>query len=138
MMTNARQSFDLVHQQHRRLLPGGGVTEPFLQQSCCVVGCGLLTRQLLHTANTPQFSDTGNRLLSFDWPTLAKRNKCWNKSDCRQNDLQDLDVGLMRIRHLHPVDLDEVEGRDLVHVGRMLKTTHHFMHCGRLPCAGHT
>ena len=52
--------------------------------------------------------------------------------------LQDLDIGLMRISHLHPVDLDEVEGRDLVHVGGVLQTAHHLVNGGRLTCAWHT
>lgn len=51
--------------------------------------------------------------------------------------LQDLDVGLMRIRHLHAVDLDEVERRDLVHVGGVLQAAHHLVDRGGLPCARH-
>lgn len=51
--------------------------------------------------------------------------------------LQDLDVGLMRIRHLHPVDLDEAERWDLVHVGSMLQAAHHLVDGGRLPRPRH-
>lgn len=52
--------------------------------------------------------------------------------------LQDLDIGLMRIRHLHPVDLDEAERWDLVHVGGVLQAAHHLVDSGRLPCPRHT
>lgn len=43
----------------------------------------------------------------------------------------------MRIRHLHTIDLDEVEGRNLVHVNRMLQAAHHLMDSGCLPRAWH-
>lgn len=52
--------------------------------------------------------------------------------------LQDLNVGLMRVRHLHPVDLHELEGRDLLGVGRVLQAAHHLVDRGGLTCPRHT
>lgn len=53
------------------------------------------------------------------------------------NHLQDLGVGLVGVGHLHPVDLDEDERRDLVLLGGVLQAAHHFLHRGRLPRPRH-
>ena len=50
--------------------------------------------------------------------------------------LQDLYVGLVRVGHLHAVDLYEAEGGDVVRVGGVLQTAHHLVHRGRLPRTG--
>ena len=52
--------------------------------------------------------------------------------------LQDLHVGLMWVRHLHPVDLNEVERRDLIQVGGVLQTAHHLVDRGGFTCSRHT
>lgn len=71
-----------VHQQHGSLLPGRGVAESLLQQSCRVVGRGLLTSQLLQRQDrsvsehsTPwwlkkRFHNQHRGILSLGWVNI--------------------------------------------------------------------
>lgn len=63
-----------------------------------------------------------------------KKGEWWRKYSHRTH-LQNLDVGLVRVGHLHAVDLYEVEWRDFLLFCCLLQSPHHLVHRGRLSCA---
>lgn len=77
-----------------------------------------------HTINT-------DKLVGKGW---KKKGEGWRKYS-HSTYLQNLDIGLVRVGHLHAVDLYEAERLDLLLLCCLLQRPDHLVYCGSLPCA---